>query len=132
MMGSEHPRPEPADTWRQHAACATADPDLFYPTQGENHKGTAAKAICATCPVADQCLEEALARPIHEDFGVWGGTSEKQRREIRKRRGLIRVRPEPQHGEPAMYGRGCRCAPCRAANTAYRRPAGVPARQVAS
>ncbi len=30
-----------------------------------------AKAICAGCPVSDQCLEGALAR--REPWGVWGG-----------------------------------------------------------
>jgi len=30
-----------------------------------------AKAICAECPVRDQCFESALAR--REPYGVWGG-----------------------------------------------------------
>jgi WhiB family redox-sensing transcriptional regulator len=41
-----------------------------------------AKAVCANCPVSRPCLEMALADPHIE--GVWGGTSDKDRRRIRK------------------------------------------------
>jgi WhiB family redox-sensing transcriptional regulator len=45
----------------------------------------AARRICADCPVKAPCLEYALANRI--DHGVWGGTSERERRRIlRKRR----------------------------------------------
>ncbi|MEZ5311676.1 MAG: WhiB family transcriptional regulator [Microthrixaceae bacterium] len=44
--------------------------------------------VCATCPVKTQCLEYALANRI--DHGVWGGTSERERRRILKRRSAER------------------------------------------
>ena len=53
---------------------------LFFPESGESPD--AAKAICATCPVEDRCLEYALK--WREDFGVWGGKSQTERRRIRK------------------------------------------------
>jgi WhiB family redox-sensing transcriptional regulator len=40
-----------------------------------------AKAVCAGCPVREACLEFALANA--ERWGVWGGTSERQRRAMR-------------------------------------------------
>lgn len=44
-----------------------------------------AQKICEGCPVVDECLEYALTPPF-EKWGVWGGKSEKERRQIRKRR----------------------------------------------
>jgi len=53
------------------AACAGLPPDMFFP-EGVND-GTAAKAVCAGCPVRAQCLAGAQAR--HEEFGIWGGVN---------------------------------------------------------
>jgi WhiB family redox-sensing transcriptional regulator len=70
-------------SWRQHAACRGADPDIFYP--GSDEEAEEAKAICATCPVRQACLEYALAN--RERDGVWGGATERERRRlIRQRR----------------------------------------------
>jgi len=67
--------------WWQAAACRTADPDIFFPVSahgpGEDEIAQA-KAICATCPVRRQCLQFALA--THQVHGVWGGTTEEERR----------------------------------------------------
>jgi WhiB family redox-sensing transcriptional regulator len=43
-----------------------------------------ARRICDSCPVGERCLEYALRNRI--DHGVWGGTSERQRRRILKAR----------------------------------------------
>ena len=43
--------------------------DLFF--SDEIPEIIEAKRICGTCPVADACLEGALAR--REPWGVWGG-----------------------------------------------------------
>lgn len=51
------------DNWREHAACRTEDPDLFFPigTTGPAALQTEqAKAVCRTCPVQEQCLRWAL------------------------------------------------------------------------
>jgi len=69
--------------WRERAACRGSDPDLFYPINED--EADEAIAICNACPVREPCLEYALA--ARERYGVWGGTTEKDRRRIwRKRR----------------------------------------------
>ena len=48
------------ERWREHAACVTADSDLFFPigvTGPAVGQIAAAKAVCSTCPVCDTCLE---------------------------------------------------------------------------
>lgn len=72
-------------SWRDQAQCRDTDPDLFFPVgttgpaleQIEN-----AKAVCRQCGVQENCLEYALA--TNQDNGVWGGTSEEERRQLRK------------------------------------------------
>lgn len=74
------------DSWRTKAACRQTDPDLFFPvgTTGPalDHIASA-KAVCQQCPVQAPCLEFALA--TNQDAGVWGGTSEEDRRILRSR-----------------------------------------------
>ena len=75
--------------WRRQGKCRKIDPEVFYPPDG---LGVAqAQAICATCPVVDACAEWGIA---HEEYGVWGGLSERQRRRIRRQR-RIRRPPNP-------------------------------------
>jgi len=79
---SEVPKP---DQWRHRASCRSVDPDLFFPvgTTGLALEQIAdAKAVCARCCVQEQCLEYALA--TNQDSGVWGGTSEEERRALRR------------------------------------------------
>ena len=74
------------DDWRDHAACRHEDPDLFYPigTSGPTLLQTEqAKAVCRGCPVREECLRFAL--DTEEFIGVWGGTSEAERRALRRR-----------------------------------------------
>lgn len=54
------------------------DPELFFPGQGEDARP--AKLICDRCPIKRPCLEYALANG--ERFGIWGGTSQRERRVI--------------------------------------------------
>ncbi|HEX5366879.1 MAG TPA: WhiB family transcriptional regulator [Acidimicrobiales bacterium] len=68
--------------WMARGSCADAPPSLFFPSDGVGVE--IARRICATCPVKDECLEHALGNRI--DHGVWGGTSERERRRILKRR----------------------------------------------
>lgn len=73
------------DDWRDHAACLDTDPDLFFPvgTTGPAIEQIAnAKAVCNTCEAKDPCLEFALT--TNQDSGVWGGTSEEERRKLRR------------------------------------------------
>jgi WhiB family transcriptional regulator, redox-sensing transcriptional regulator len=70
--------------WRDDAACRDADPDLFFPvgTTGLRlGQINVAKRMCQACPVQTQCLAWALDHGITD--GVWGGTTEDERRAIR-------------------------------------------------
>lgn len=81
------------DEWRATAACRDTDPDLFFPvgTTGPAIEQIAnAKAVCATCDVVEACLDFALT--TNQDSGVWGGTSEEERRQIRRRWAAARQR----------------------------------------
>jgi WhiB family redox-sensing transcriptional regulator len=69
-------------TWRKHAACRGIDPDVFYPISDE--EAGEAKVICDQCAVRESCLEHALANRERE--GIWGGTTERERRRIHRQR----------------------------------------------
>ena len=69
-------------TWRKRAACRGIDPEVFYPVSDEDAEE--AKAVCALCPVRQSCLEFGLANRERE--GVWGGTTERERRRILRQR----------------------------------------------
>ena len=73
--------------WMEEAKCRDIPPAVFFPSDGLGVQE--AQKICATCPVATQCLEYALVNRI--DHGVWGGCSERERRRILRRRRLERV-----------------------------------------
>ena len=62
--------------WVVFAACRDAEPDLFFP--GSKADEARAKALCAICPVRNECYDYSLE--ARETFGVWGGLNEKQRR----------------------------------------------------
>ena len=73
-------------SWQARANCLGVDPDLFFPERGASTRE--AKEVCRGCEVRMECLEYAL---IHgEKFGIWGGLSERERRRIRRQRGLSR------------------------------------------
>lgn len=72
--------------WRDQAACLTVDPELFFPI-GNTGPALAqieeAKAVCSNCSVVEICLKWALDN--NQDAGVWGGTSEDERRSLKRR-----------------------------------------------
>ena len=76
--------------WQFDGACRDADQDLFFHPVGERgsarrRRAEAAKAICATCPVIKECLQQSLA--VREPYGVWGGLSEDERAAVLAQRG---------------------------------------------
>jgi WhiB family redox-sensing transcriptional regulator len=79
--------------WRHEAACRDEDPELFFPI---GNTGPAllqiedAKAVCRRCAVIEPCLKWALESG--QDSGVWGGTSEDERRAIKRRAQRARAR----------------------------------------
>jgi Transcription factor WhiB len=69
------------------AACKDAEipPDSWFPDESAPRAQlTQARAICSTCPVMVECREWAVAMYI--DFGLWGNTTPRQRRKLRKDR----------------------------------------------
>ncbi|WP_046727473.1 WhiB family transcriptional regulator [Streptomyces humi] len=75
------------DDWRDHAECRDEDPDLFFPigTTGPSlHQTRQAKAVCERCPVQEQCLRWAM--DTGQAVGIWGGTTEAERRLLTRRR----------------------------------------------
>lgn len=73
--------PDPED-WPLLAKCRGMNDALF--PEGKDQKR--AKTICMGCPVRAQCLAEALDNRI--EWGVWGGMTERERRQ------LLRQRPD--------------------------------------
>jgi WhiB family redox-sensing transcriptional regulator len=73
--------------WMEKGKCRELDPAIFFPNDGIGVQ--VAQRICADCPVKTPCLEYALTN--HVDHGVWGGTSERERRRILRQRRLGRV-----------------------------------------
>lgn len=72
--------------WMTVGKCREVAPGTFFPSDGVGVE--IARRICATCDVKEPCLEYALRNRI--DHGVWGGTSERERRRIARRRRLER------------------------------------------
>ena len=74
-----------AEDWRSVAACRDTNPEMFFPVGSTGpaiSQIEAAKAICRSCDAQAPCLEFALA--TNQEAGVWGGTSEDERRRLRK------------------------------------------------
>jgi WhiB family transcriptional regulator, redox-sensing transcriptional regulator len=70
--------------WRRDAACRDVDPELFFPistTGAALRQVYEAKRICRGCPAQFQCLAWALEHEVTD--GVWGGTTEAERRTLR-------------------------------------------------
>lgn len=71
--------------WQLRARCRGVDSDVFFHPAGErepsrSERVAAARAVCAQCPVRDQCAEFALQ--TKEPYGVWGGLSESERQDL--------------------------------------------------
>jgi WhiB family redox-sensing transcriptional regulator len=75
----------PNKSWSDRAACVGLDLNLFFPSKGVS--GRNAKKICATCPVATECLDHALTVP--EMHGVWGNTTPMERMDILRDRNAV-------------------------------------------
>jgi WhiB family redox-sensing transcriptional regulator len=77
--GYHQARPATDLSWMDDAACRGMY-GLFFTERGESTNQ--AKAVCARCPVREQCGDYGMG----EKFGIWGGLSERERRRIRSGR----------------------------------------------
>ena len=74
-------------TWRAKAACRDLDTEIFFPDS--ESEAAPALEVCASCPVRMECLEWAIATRQHD--GIWGGTTETERKRIRRRRSATKT-----------------------------------------
>jgi WhiB family redox-sensing transcriptional regulator len=71
-------RPE----WHQLASCRGMGHGAFVRGEAADYGPT--RELCAGCPVRQECLEAALADS--DLVGLWGGTTDRERREMRRSR----------------------------------------------
>ena len=80
------------EPWRHQAACAGLDPEYWFPVDapGRTPAHRRAITICKSCPVQAECLNWALDN--HEFYGIWGGTTARQRTDMRRdRKAMARI-----------------------------------------
>jgi WhiB family transcriptional regulator, redox-sensing transcriptional regulator len=85
--------PDDPSLWRLRAACRKLSPDLFFPGRGEMALLAAAKAVCARCPVREECLISSVQMGARS--GVWGGLSERERKRWRRAHPEVKQLVEP-------------------------------------
>lgn len=90
--------------WRERAACIGRTDIDWFPSAPSRHdrrgpggrvgndpsyrtKVERAKAVCATCPVIDDCRDAALATSDQKDHGIRGGLTQSERVQIRRKKG---------------------------------------------
>ncbi|NQV08202.1 WhiB family transcriptional regulator [bacterium] len=77
-------------SWQMRGLCRGNHSYLFFPPSTVERKDDRerreikAKAICQVCPVQGDCLEFAVE--IREPYGIWGGLTESERRQVITRR----------------------------------------------
>lgn len=70
--------------WTKDAECAKPGAPGMFPSGLDEYGIAVAKAVCARCPVIEECLREALERG--EQHGVWGGLMADERTQVRRNR----------------------------------------------
>lgn len=79
--------------WKQRGLCAQLSPydsdAMFFGVENREAPGrliaaaNQARRMCRRCPIEAECLTDAL---LHDErYGVWGGTSGRQREKLRTR-----------------------------------------------
>jgi hypothetical protein len=88
------------ENWTEYAKCAK-DPQIRYEQTvlkyDRFHDGNAEqlnenKQYCSNCPVRLNCYGEAMMHtninvqyPYHDDVGIWGGTTQRERRNQKRK-----------------------------------------------
>jgi WhiB family redox-sensing transcriptional regulator len=111
------PDREREEDWRDWASCAEVGWEAFFP--GAYQRFEAARRVCEGCPVAEECLADALETG---DFhGIRGGLTGDERREL----GVPVTRPFPvlctsgrHFADRPLAG----CSRCEAEAAPQRRP----------
>lgn len=105
--------------WQEYAACADADPEVFFPvgepgSAGYRREVAVAKSYCRVCPVRAECLDDAVTGELAD--GVYGGTTPDERRPMQRasrfaetgRVGSVRVNLPELPGSRGREGRARR------------------------
>ena len=77
-------------SWQAKGLCRGNHASLFFPPstterkEDRDRREHKAKAVCTVCMVKAECLEFALE--IREPYGIWGGLTETERRQVASRR----------------------------------------------
>ena len=87
----------PDAPWMNDAKCRGMSSELFFGKEYEGrqrHRPSLtsievrrAKAICAICPVMQECFDFAIEN--EEEYGIWGGTTRTERQQFREAYGLL-------------------------------------------
>lgn len=73
-----------AADWRNEAACSGYPNSLFFPTSdAAKSQVERAKEVCGSCEVTEECLEYAFE--TNQRAGIWGGTTEDERKSLRRK-----------------------------------------------
>ena len=76
----------PSRSWQVEALCKGNQAHLFFPPstlerkEERERREQRAKAVCMVCPVKQECRDYALE--IREPYGIWGGLTEAERRQM--------------------------------------------------
>jgi len=74
-----------SDRWQERGACYGNADDGWLGSELTIDMAT----TCHGCAVRLECLTEALPRDIRWDAGIWGGTTPKQRGDIRSKKASV-------------------------------------------
>ena len=69
--------------WMKDASCIISDTELFFSNNPDDTRK--AISICNDCPVRILCANYAIKN--NEEYGIWGGLTEAERKQLRGRRG---------------------------------------------
>lgn len=73
--------------------CASTPTDSWFQDESDNTYQDihTIRRICGTCGFLEPCREYALHHAVH---GIWGGTTEYERRRLRQKRNIIPINLE--------------------------------------
>jgi WhiB family redox-sensing transcriptional regulator len=83
-------------------------PDLMFPNPKDEEAISEALFACGLCDVRERCLAEALKRSVANDHGIWGGTTEVERRSLRRRLQREAREARKSVSEPSVWPRPSR------------------------
>lgn len=87
------------DAWREEALCATTDPELFFMDGEGGSSYQTARRLCASCPVREACLDDAMAYEASaagRRYGMYGGLTPKEREKLAVSAGISPVMSDRQ------------------------------------